>query len=109
MRLPAPLLELGHPALSSPGPPHEARAHDPRRVSGIFLLPDSRGSPLCHRLLHNPLLLPEQVWSIPHPRLGSPSPKRAPPPPPTPLTTFHTGSGLSALPNHRCSLVSTPL
>ena len=95
------------PSTVPPGPPHKAEAHNPPRVSGVFLLPDSRGSPLCHRHLHNLLLLPEQVWSIPHP-----------PPwltqsqtghllhPPTPL---HTGPGPSALPNHRCSLAFTPL
>lgn len=104
---PPPLRELGHPAPSPPGPPREAGAHDPPKVSGVFLLPDSRGSPLCHRHLHNPLLLPEQVWSIPHP-----------PPwltqsqtgrlllPPTPL---RTGSGPSAPRSHRCSLAFTPL
>lgn len=89
--------------------PHLALHTRPGPTTPGGSLASSSSQTPCHRLLHNPLLLPEQVWSIPHPRLGSPSPKRAPPPPPTPLTTFHTGSGLSALPNHRCSLVSTPL
>ena len=80
---PAPLLELGHPALSSLGPPREARAHNPPK--GLWRLPPPRlpGVPsLPPPSPQPPAATGAGLVHPAPPALAHPVPNRAPPPPP---------------------------